>query len=140
MGREPAEILTARISVRPTEPHLTRPVKTIYPTRTRCAIMLFKGWWAVWETYSQPSLRGPAEQVWGLRWIDSRSAGQAYRGDDNYQGQRISLTPSERRAHCWPRRLGDSFRAGRKTPGGEAGLGVGGETQRAPLVGRLCCC
>ena len=38
--------------------------------------------------------------------------------------------------------LGDSFRAGRKrkTPGGEAGLGVGGETRQAPLVGRLCCC
>ncbi|MFN9910105.1 MAG: hypothetical protein ACK56F_28995 [bacterium] len=36
--------------------------------------------------------------------------------------------------------MGNSFRAGRKTPGGEAGLGVKGETQRAALVGSLCCC
>jgi hypothetical protein len=43
------------------------------------------------------------------------------------------------RARSRPKRFGDSFLAGRKTPGGETGLSVGGKVNRAPLVGRLGC-
>ena len=40
---------------RPTEPHLTRPVKTIFPTCIRCAIIYLK----VGEQYGKPTLSLP---------------------------------------------------------------------------------
>ena len=56
MGREPAEILTARISVRPTEPHLTRPLKKIYIPRAHDAKSCYL---KVGEQYGKPTLSLP---------------------------------------------------------------------------------